>query len=239
MTLKLKWYPLNQQTKDLVPPPRPAKEFLPQWYKDLPPYRSGYKAQYDFETNRVNTTAKACMPFFDSLVAGYIQHTWCDILVSYNKFGQVEISGTGPAHDIVTMRSPADYEYNPPKPGDEFHDEFNWRTRWEPKTPKGWSTLYMHPLNRYELPFLSSSGIIDTDLWWQTGNVPFYLKKDFEGIIPTGTPMYQMVFFKRENWKSEVMMDYTEAEQIKDDYVVRKYAGFGYKKAIWQKKNYD
>jgi len=51
--------------------------------------------------------------------------------------------------------------------------------------------------------------------------------------------MYQMVFFKRENWKSEVMMDYTEAEQIKDDFVVRKYAGFGYKKAIWQKKNYD
>ena len=43
--------------------PEPAKLHLPEWYKKIP-----LKLQHD----RVGLTIKACMPFQDSLMAGYI-----------------------------------------------------------------------------------------------------------------------------------------------------------------------
>ena len=60
------------------------------------------------------------------------------------------------------------------------------------------------------MPFHSFSGIVDTDKHPVPVNFPFVVKKDFEGVIPAGTPIAQFIFLKRDTLEYEVC----EASQI-------------------------
>jgi hypothetical protein len=114
-----------------------------------------------------------------------------------------------------------------------------WRPGWRAITPKGYSTLFTHPLNRHDLPFTTMSGIIDSDLWHTPVFTSFFLKRNFIGIIPKGTPIFQMIPIKREEWALDI--DYSneniERNQIKDE-KRRSLIYAYYKNIIWQRKQY-
>lgn len=234
--MKVEWVPMSEKAEREINPPAPAKNYMPDWYKRLPPFKSGNRPRWDESTFSANSTAKLCMPFFDTFVTGYIQETWVDIIVEKDGNGGVLLHQSKPDLPIFNIRDNNEIYSGP----SEFYsgDNYVWMTQWEPKTPKGWSTLYMHPMNQFDLPFFTINGVMDTDLWWQGGGLPFYIKKDFEGIIPKGTPMYQMVFFKRENWKSD-FSKYDYDRQLKLDNKVRTRMHSAYKRSIWVKKNYE
>lgn len=233
--MKVEWVPMNDQARKEITPPKPAKNYMPEWYRKLPPFKTGNKPRWMPETMAANSTAKLCMPFFDTFVTGYIQETWVDLIVEANG-GDISIYQAKPELPIFRMR---DHEkmYSGPQ-GYYSNSNYVWNTQWEPKTPKGWSTLYMHPMNHFDLPFLTINGVMDTDRWWQGGGLPFFIKDGFSGIIPKGTPMYQMVFFKRENWKSEYA-DYDPERQTQLDNIVRTRLHSAYKNFIWVKKKYE
>jgi hypothetical protein len=69
------------------------------------------------------------------------------------------------------------------------------------------------------------------------GNLPFFLKEGFEGIIPKGTPIAQIIPFKRESWnlqKDAALVNESRLNSRNSDSVI-----FGwYKKTIWKKKSY-
>jgi len=88
------------------------------------------------------------------------------------------------------------------------------------------------------LPFITHNAIIDTDGWPITGPVPFVIKKGFSGLIPAGTPIYQMLFIKRDNWNSE-QGEYDKLYNKKIEFSVRKFLKDGYKKQIWSRKEYN
>jgi len=90
-----------------------------------------------------------------------------------------------------------------PTPAGHDEDHYAWKSLFNIQTPKGYSILISHPHNRFDLPFTTLSGIVDSDMTMARGNLPFFLKSGFEGIIPVGTPIYQVMPFKRENWQSE------------------------------------
>jgi hypothetical protein len=48
------------------------------------------------------------------------------------------------------------------------------------------------------------TGVVDTDTFPVPVNFPFFVREDFDGIIPEGTPIAQVIPFKRTDWKSEV-----------------------------------
>jgi hypothetical protein len=54
------------------------------------------------------------------------------------------------------------------------------------------------------LPFFTLSGVTDTDTWGGSDVLNFALKKDFEGVIPAGTPIVQIIPFRRETWDFEI-----------------------------------
>lgn len=234
--MKVEWIPMSEKAEKEIKPPAPAKNYMPEWYKRLPPFKSGNRPRWDKNTFSANSTAKLCMPFFDTFVTGYIQETWVDIIVEKDGHGGVVLNQSKPDLPIFNVRDNNETYSGP----EEFYsgDNYVWMTQWEPKTPKGWSTLYMHPMNQFDLPFLTVNGVMDTDVWWQGGGLPFYIKRGFEGIIPKGTPMYQIVFFKRENWSSE-FAKYDYDRQIQLDNKVRTRMHSAYKKLIWVKKNYE
>jgi hypothetical protein len=87
---------------------------------------------------------------------------------------------------------------------------------------------------------MTFSGIIDTDEFNLTGPLRFILKEGFEGVIKKGTPLYQMIPFKRESLDiPEYDYDYdlllNQNNKI-DSYNYENKSG-GYKKLFWKNKN--
>jgi hypothetical protein len=78
-----------------------------------------------------------------------------------------------------------------------------WNNPWAIKTPPGYSCLITQPFHR-DLPFTILPGIVDTDTYPVPINFPCVLSNiEFEGLIPAGTPLAQIIPFKRDSWISE------------------------------------
>jgi len=172
----------------------PMLKSVPEWYKKIP--RSVLVPE---ESPEPMPSAKACVPFLDGLTFGYSINLWTDLLVERDKDGEpilrYKVGKIGARPSLVTdpMPTPTGYE--------DHH--FTWVPGAAIKLPEGYSALYTHPLNRFELPFLTVGAIVDGDVGIPGGNVPFYLKKGFEGLIPQGTPIIQVIPFLREDWISK------------------------------------
>jgi hypothetical protein len=81
------------------------------------------------------------------------------------------------------------------------------------------------------------SAIVDSDTFTPPGNYPFYLREDFEGIIPAGTPMFQIIPIKRDDWTSELNKDLFDLGQ-KRIWKSIAHTGF-YKNFLWTKKSFE
>jgi hypothetical protein len=231
MTQFINFYPKNKEIEFNVGAPKPAKAFFPEWYKKIPKFENN-----NFEVNigidgkvQSNATVKSCMPFLDTFTTGYIQHTWCDILIEYRETdGYVSFKYSGEPEIMNVRQKVSSTEL---LKNDEFYSlEFVWHQPWIPQVPKGYSVLYTHPLNRFDLPFYSLSGIIDNDVYTRetAGNHPFFIKKGFVGLIPCGTPMFQMIPIKRESWAQKI--NETEPFSELKKTCVQQYFYDGYKK---------
>lgn len=217
--MKISFKEGQDNLESFVSAPIPAKLLIPKWYKDIKP------------TNEISL--KHCLPFFDALSAGYIQTTWAEMSITKNNNGlDVSINGNV---ELCNIRDKPNLSIT-----DEFYQkEFIWRRHWISKLPKGYSLLITHPLNRLDLPFMTVSAIVDSDNFYHRsyGNIPFYLKKDFQGVIPKGTPMYQIIPFKRDNWERSIEK-YDLQESLDNDIVMESIGEHPYKKKFWQRKDY-
>lgn len=189
--------------------PTPASVSIPDWYKNLESYIGGAKKP----SGQGNTTGtiKRCMPVFDVITAGYILYTHTDIFVSQKPMLDAEGNETGKtvpwyewgSYDPIAWHP---IEQAPTHPGrgslETSYPKFN--NPWAIKTPKGYSVLFTKPMHR-ESVFTILDGIVDTDEYDAPVNFPFVLNDwGFEGLIPAGTPLAQVIPFKRENWKMEI-----------------------------------
>lgn len=218
--MNIKFIPGSIEIEKSVPFPEPSKYFIPQWYKNIP-------------GGKEIINVKKCIPFLDSISSGYIQKTWTDIYVE-NKNGQVSFIH----NHKVTMFS---YRETTSIPVSEnfYKIEFVWKRPWSVILPKNMSALVTHPLNRVDLPFITLSGIVDFDksIHAPIGNIPFFIKKDFIGVIPKGTPMFQIIPFQRYDWESNIQQyddvfwnNKLEEKNNTNDF---------YKKRVWHRKKFD
>lgn len=232
----VKFNPTTAEAAVMVPPPKPAKDYVSDWYKNMGAFHTK-KPIIDPE-GMANRTVKLCTPFGDAMNAGYIQETWQDIQINIDEDNLDDFNYIFPVQpSIISHRD----DTNLPV-GEEFYPiEFVFHPPWTPELPKGWSMLYISPLNKPELPFWVTSGVVDNDKFTHSlneSNLPFYLKKSFKGgVIPKGTPMYQMIPIKRESWASK-FSEYDPAAQLRIGLEPLKSFWGGYKKTFWQKKEY-
>lgn len=232
MKNKIIFRPISEEISYTVEKPKPTKKYFPDWYKSIPKFENN-SLEIDI-SGQANVTMKSCMPFFDSFSTGYIQETWCDVFIDSTE--DVCSWRYSSIPQIMEERVTA-HPY--PKVDGFATAELSWRQVWIPQLPRGYSMLYTHPLNRLDLPFISLSGIIDNDHYYmeRIANHPFIVKKGFKGIIPKGTPMFQMIPIKRDSWISS-FEDYS-VEMNYGFSKVKKYFYDGYKKIYWQKKDYS
>lgn len=206
----------------------PAKKFIPEWYKKAESHMKD-KSIYLQE----NLTIKHCMPFLDAYTNGYMILLQGDLLVTKNENGEHLLNWV--SDPLATMRSVQSHQ-GLPMASNHGSQYFSWTISNVIKLPKNYSMLITHPLNRFDLPFTTLSGIIDEAA--STGAISFFVNKNFEGVIPKGTPIAQIIPFKQDNWeKVEQKGLYQELESEAKSF--RTVLSGGYKKLRWTRKNYN
>jgi hypothetical protein len=226
MTKKLSYYFSNSELRNSIVP---AKRHIPDWYKKVE------VAKFPNARSPLVKTVKNCMPFLDALTTGYIIETTQDLRVTIEN-GQSVFQWNVKSDDVLYIAK-RDTHYVPTPTG-YYEDAYVWSLPNVIKSPKSYSLLLTHPLNRTDLPFFSLSGIMDADSGVGSGNYPFFLKEGFEGIIPTGTPIVQVIPFKRENWEGEHSESLNKVIQ-KQTFLTNRVFKDWYKNSLWRKKNYD
>ena len=109
---------------------------------------------------------------------------------------------------------------------------------WSIKTPKGYSCLFVQPFHRESI-FTIMPGVVDTDLYTGPVNFPFVLNDpNFEGLIPRGTPIAQVIPFKRDDWYMEFGKEKEINEQSDTVKNLRTLFFDSYKTMFRQKKQY-
>lgn len=212
--------------------PVQAKKVLPDWYKES---ETGFT---DIDGGQY-AGLKKCIPFLDSLISGYMLVTPVDVFVSKNEDGSLRIGWNSPEifKDFISERTKTLGE-KIPRPAGHLPNHLAWRGVWGFKTPKKWSILVTHPLNRSDLPFTTTSGIMDADQYSTSGNIPFFIKEDFVGMIPAGTPIAQLIPIKRENWKSiQNDQGIVYLEDLQGKFI--REPGKSYKRFFWTRKQYE
>lgn len=212
--------------------PTPAMNSIPSWYKELSSYISGEKKPTG--DGGISATIKRCMPVFDAITGGYILYTPVDVWVSQKEghpwyewpsFGPIQFH---PIEQAPNHPNRNGHQINYPK----------WINPWAIKTEPGYSCLFIQPMHR-ESVFTILPGIVDTDQYDAPVNFPFVLNNvGMEDLIPAGTPMAQVIPFKRESWKMEIGDDNARNEQNKTTIKLRTRFFDSYKSQFRKPKEY-
>jgi hypothetical protein len=212
----------------------PAIDFIPDWYRLSPSQEPGTKSELNTRLVRSTSTYKKCTPFQDAMTIGYIVCTSADIEV-------VDIEGQKMflwKSNRVLVSPHASWQTNGfviPKGYSEITNKFV--NEFSIRTPKGISTLFVNPLNRHDLPFLSISGVVDTDSFDMDINFPFIIRDNFTGIIPKGTPIVQLIPFERKKW-SRKYEKYDPVKRQKSSDKFNSIIKRAYKNLYWVRKEY-
>jgi len=229
--------------------PIPAKLNIPEWYKKL-------------EHTVLNKTIKGCMPFLDSLTSGYLFKMPQDFYVRHNvnskneKGEEIKDSfQTFALHDEnqllnakkINLNSGIDIHPIKQLEGSSFIEKnknfpfYKIVNPWKIKTPKGYSCLFVPPLNNTDDRFSIIPGIVDTDTFPIEINFPIIINGDkypvLETTIKKGTPYVQIIPFKRDSWEMK-----TKSKEQKEIQRPKLFYNLSllntYKDKYWNKKSW-
>lgn len=231
----------NDTNKDLLIP-KTGKTQVPKWFASADKYwkEAGKDNVLLHEWGAKILGFKSCPALLDLFINGYYLTTPCNIIFYKDPQSGLTVVKTEEGYeDFVGYREPME-GFEVPHGHDERH--FHWYPNWGVGLEKGYSAIFMSPMNRYDLPFISTAGIIDSDMLDTPGFIPFFLRNDFTGLIPAGTPYIQIFPFKREPWKMETV--YPNENEIverhnKSGNFLRKADGGQYKRYLWNRKSYE
>jgi hypothetical protein len=234
-TNKITFIAEDEYVENVCPKPYPASKSIPEWFKNQNPYGDlGENNKIIVRNYESNATFKKCQPMLDGLTAGYIFPLWTDVTIEEDKIPYInwrvrerEVFGVHAPH-TVKMDTPTGYN----------KQAFKYFNMWHIKTPPGYSVLITSPFGYQDLPFKAITAIIDTDKTTHPITVPVWVKDNFSGIVEKGTPMFQAIPFKRENWESD-FTKYKDGEfNMLMDKNVKSTIVNNYIKNFWTKKSY-
>ena len=169
---------------DVIPKPYPAGRLIPNWLRGLPQY---IKASPSEPFAR---TIKRCSPFIDALNLGWIIPLAGDVEVVV-KDGRIDFRSSFP-EKLMDLHD--NKQINGCKGPTNGMDAIKFLNYWSIRVAKGYSVLFVPPLNRSNDLFEPFSGVVECDKYWNYVNFPAMLKKDnFSTIIEQGTPIIQLI----------------------------------------------
>jgi len=225
--------------------PIPIKLNIPEWYKKL-------------EHTIISPTVKGCMPFLDSLTAGYLLKMPQDFHLKHNIENEHGLKDSFQTYALhmqsqslsekqINLNSGLDIHHMRQVEGSPLVEKnknfpfYKILNPWHIKTPKGYSCLFVPPLNNSDDRFSIIPAIVDTDNHPIEINFPIVINGDkypiLETTIKKGTPYVQIIPFKRECWKIKI-----KSRKQKEIQNSRLFYGLKviniYKDKYWNKKSW-
>jgi hypothetical protein len=189
------------ELKGKIPAPIPATSGLPDWLKAMP------AQAYSAVNRREDNTIKRCAPVVDAMTSGFLLPLICDLRIENGAMSWDNELPPGSAVDFP--RSPISFHDEGQVAGtplferDRFLIKFN--NLWCIEAPEGYAVFFTHPVNRFDLPFTTLSGLVDCDRY-QDNWIHFpahWHDLNVNGVLPRGTPIVQCIPVKREKWTAE------------------------------------
>lgn len=183
-----------------------AKSLMPDWWKKMKVFQS-------VRGNRTQTI-RACPAMHDWTKSGWLlcSNRDMEVLVGSDRdslsnenfatrdpnSGQSYASPTHPSDQFDNA-----FDYLPDGEFGHVKDAFKMRNPWNIITPPGYSCYYLDPFLFQNKYFATWQGIIDTDEFnvnQDNSQIIFYPRVNESFTIPKGTPLCQIIPFKREKW---------------------------------------
>jgi hypothetical protein len=181
--------------------PRPAKYFIPDWFKDIPSENS--------------MSVKFCPSFPDYFSQGYIIPMWADVMLKYDK-KQDYFEWQG-SDDIFKWETHGNNQFlNYSKPnfnGTDAQFVFKSNCPWKIITPPGWSVLQLPLFYNFNQEWSVLPGIIDTDIHPGINQQVLYHGDGKEVKINVGDPFVLYIPFKRSNKLKLEVRDETKKDK--------------------------
>jgi len=210
--------------------PTPASRVLPEWYKASPEYVGGERLIKDGTTPH---TVKKCIPVFDAMTAGYVIRTYVDVQVT-QRDGMPYFEW--PHFAAISFHPVEQAANHPARNGAPFP---KWTNPWAIRTPRGYSSLFVPPMHNPNGLFTILPGIVDTDAYQSPVNFPFVLNDvAWEGLIPAGTAIAQVIPFRRDDWTMSLGDDKDRARIGAVTTRLRSLWWNSYKRQFWTRKQY-
>lgn len=191
-----------RELEGLLPAPVPASLGLPDWLKAMP------TKAFSALNIQDEQTVKRCPPFVDAMTTGFLIPLICDLRVEDG--GVVWDNDLPTGGEIDFPRSPISFHDagqvtgTPLFDADRFFIKFH--NLWTIEVPEGYALYFTHPANRFDLPFTTLSGLVDSDRYIDNWiHFPAHWHDvNFRGVVPKGTPVAQCIPVRRDKWTSEV-----------------------------------
>jgi len=187
-----------------------AKNIIPDWWKRM--------RIMDFANGNTNHSIRSCPAMDDWLKSGWIIVSTRDMLVLCGNdrddddatcFQTVDLDQKGyqsiassRSHPVAQYHNVFEYLKNGDNPTN-IRDAFKMRAPWNVATPEGYSVFYLDPFLFQNEHFAVWQGIIDSDKFnknMDNSQIIFYPKVNHSFVIPKGTPLVQIIPFKRDEW---------------------------------------
>lgn len=222
---------IDKKLEGAVPYPEPSGKFLPEYYK---------KIASQADSNPQSGTVKRCVPFLESMRMGYIIPLWADMYVDTreDKF-HVEFPRNYAMDKSLDTHA---YDQMPEHPLSETpHGKsfLKFINPWIIETEPGVSCMFTSPFNHMESRFKILDGVVDTDNYYNNIHFPFlWLKPDEENFIARGTPLVQVIPFRREQTAHAYgVIDEKRKQQTQS--MLGTKMRHGYRDLFWNKKAKD
>lgn len=205
-----------------IAPVKPAKYFLPRWFKDMPEsieipavHEKGKRDYFGKKgtTAKKHTsgTVKRCPAIVDLITEGFIIPMWCDFLIQRD-METFEWDNKNFKYGIDFHSEEQIKGWNLKKT--DFKEGIKFQNPWRIYTPKGYSVMFMTPTYQFEKRFTVLPGIVETDNYHHI-NFPSIWHTTKDAIIERGTPFIQVIPFKRDVWDFDLSQ--MNDEDLKND----------------------
>lgn len=213
------------------PPPFRAAKNVPEWLKhtpvhaDVPGVPGGYIR-----------TVKNCMPFLDAMNSGYIIPLRSTVHFFMRDAQHLEYHCPDHARDGDTVGT---------QPNLGFADApfanliaIKFYNHWIVRTPPGYSAFFLPLLNQFHIPFHIFTGVVDTDSYYRDVFFPALclMQPGQRCTLERGTPLVQVIPFRRETWRSVQCPLDSAARDASEDRA--RESVHHYRDNSWNKKEY-
>ena len=196
-------------------PVRPAKEFMPAWYKNLQREWTEMR-DYDESWNTIpykDNSIKKCPTVKDMMFSGYIIPLWLDLKISYTKETGFNWYNKHAFDNTITYHDPHSIGSMPINDG-SWNTALKFENPWDIVTPPGWSVLITSPWYHRHWEFEIMPSVVETDSYHQM-NIPFLYHGTGEKTFRQGMPLIQVIPFKRNGFDG--LLDYESRVMTKEE----------------------